>query len=376
MRIALDARTVYSPTRRGTGKNLIDLYGRVAAMRPEWRFVMFHRGLGGDDPFDALDNVVSRAIDIRGERWNLWQHVRLPLAAWRAGADVLHCPANTAPRWPLVPMIVTIHDLIPLEREPPDAASRAWGRNVARGARKARRVVTPSEYTKGRMVELFAVPADRINVNHWAADSKYTEVTDRSELNRVRAKYGLAPDQGYVFGFSGGDPRKNTDGIVQGYLELPESLRAQYGLVIVGMKEPWLSRWRSRIEATADAGRIFLNGFVPEEDVSPLLSAAALLCYPSFSEGFGLPVLDAFICGTAVLTSNTTSLPEVAGDAAVLVDPASAGDIARATARILTDHAFRADLVAKGRRRLEQFTWNAAAERFIEVVEDVVGERD
>src|SRR6478672_3937534 len=143
MLVAVDARTVYSPVRRGTGKNLIDLYRRVARLRPDWNFVMFHRSpAAGDDPFQPESNISARAIEIRGDRWNLWEQVRLPAAAAAARASVLHSPANTAPGFPIVPLVTTIHDLIPVDMGP-SAVARQWASNVGRAARISRKVLTP-----------------------------------------------------------------------------------------------------------------------------------------------------------------------------------------------------------------------------------------
>jgi hypothetical protein len=172
MRIAIDARTVYHPARRGTGKNLIDLYRRLAKRRPQWRFLMFHQGYGRDDPFADLPNVEPWHVDIKGDRLNLWEHLRLPLAARTARARVLHCPDQTGPRHPLTPMIVTIHDVAPLEVDPESPRPKAWGRRVAASGRKARRVITPSEYSTRQIVERFGIPTEKITVNHWACDER------------------------------------------------------------------------------------------------------------------------------------------------------------------------------------------------------------
>src|SRR6185503_21287386 len=118
MHIGIDARTVFSPTRRGTGKNLVDLYSTLAAQRPTWTFTMFHQLDGGDSPFHDYPNVRSRRVDIKGDRWNLWEDLRLPVAARTAGVDLLHCPANTAPYCLATPLVLTVHDLIPLETAP------------------------------------------------------------------------------------------------------------------------------------------------------------------------------------------------------------------------------------------------------------------
>ena len=136
LHVAVDARTVYAPTRRGTGKNLVDLYTLMARQRPSWRFTLFHQR-EADDPFVGLPNVRAQRIDIKGDRLNLWQDVRLPLAAAMSGADVLHCPANTAPTWTATPTVVTIHDLTPLDITPDAPATKSWVARVGRGARRA-----------------------------------------------------------------------------------------------------------------------------------------------------------------------------------------------------------------------------------------------
>jgi glycosyltransferase involved in cell wall biosynthesis len=374
MILCLDARTVFSPTRRGTGKNLIDLYRRVAEKRPDWRFVMFHQADGPDDPFAGLANVEHRRIDIPGDRFGLWQQVRLPLAARGAGATFLHCPANTAPRWPLVPMIVTIHDLIFLEPEFTTPALQKLGRNVAAGARKARRILTPSEYSKGEIVKAFGVSADKVMVNPWAADAACRKVTDPAELNRVRLKYGLAEDRPFVFGFAASDPRKNTARILQAWADLPSTARGDSAIVLVGIQGSALAAFREEARRHGVADSCLLHGFASEPEVRALLSGARMLCYPSLSEGFGLPILDAFACDTPVLTSRTTSMPEVAGDAAVLVDPRDASSIRDGLVRLLSDEAFGEELRRRGRERLKEYTWEACAERACRVFDDVQAE--
>src|SRR5262249_20651450 len=154
----IDARQVYRPCRRGTGKNLIDLYRGLARKRPDWRFVMFHRSPEADNPFAGMPNIEAPHVDIRGgDRWDLWEQVRLPWAARQVGAAVVHAPANTGPRFPLRPLVVTVHDVIPLETAPDTPASRAWGRRVAAAARAARQVVTPSQYSKEQIVERLGI---------------------------------------------------------------------------------------------------------------------------------------------------------------------------------------------------------------------------
>jgi glycosyltransferase involved in cell wall biosynthesis len=368
MRIAVDARTVYSPARRGTGKNLVDLYRRVARLRPDWTFLMFHRmPVVEDDPFRAEPNIIQRAIEIRGDRWDLWEQVRLPLAAARARASVLHAPANTAPRNPLVPLVVTIHDLIPVDMGMSDIV-RAWSLKVGRAARNARRIITPSQFTKDRIVNHFRIPADKIVVNHWAPDSGCRRVDEPTVIEQARTRMGLAPGQPYIFGFGAEDPRKNTMRIIEAWAGLDAALRSRLGLLLIGLQEPALTDARERARTLAPDGNWSLMPFVDEEQLSALMSGATAVCYPSLSEGFGLPVLDAFVCGAPVITSNSSSLPEVAGDAALLVDPTDVSAIRSAMERLAVDDDLRTSLRARGYERVRQFTWDRCAQRAADVL--------
>ena len=368
MRIAVDARTAYSPIRRGTGKNLIDLYRRVARIRPDWEFVMFRRAEPAvDDPFADVPNVTSRAIEMRGDRWDLWEQARLPWAAREERATVLHAPANTAPAVPLVPLVVTIHDLIPLEGDA-DAAARRWGAKVGRAARAARRILTPSEYTRDRLVERFGVSADKVIVNHWAPDGACRAVTDEPMLNAVRQRYGIPAGQPYLFGFGAADPRKNTRRILEAWAGLPPTVRSGLSLLLVGFQPAALAEALDWARTVAPDGGWSLTPFAAEADLSALLSGATALCYPSLSEGFGLPVLDAFACGTPVITSSSTSLPEVAADAALLVDPTDVAAIRRAIEQVATSPDLRADLRDRGVRRLQAFSWDRCARTAADVL--------
>jgi glycosyltransferase involved in cell wall biosynthesis len=372
LRVSVDARQVYRSHRRGTGKNLIDLYRRVACLRPSWTFVMFREETGVDDPFADLPSVQPCTVRMRGHRWDLWQQVRLPIAAWFAGANVMHCPANTAPRFPLVPLVVTIHDLIPLEPASGAVVDKAWVNNVGQAARKADQVITPSDYSKARIVQHFAVDPAKVTVNYWAPDGKCDKVTDPLELSRVCAKYNLDITQPYVFGFAAADPRKNTVRILEAWAGLSNDLRSRYALLLVGVQEEALAGFRLKAKALG-LSESCIHGFADEADLPALFSGATLLCYPSLAEGFGLPILDAFSCETAVVTSSTSSLPEVAGDAAVLVDPADTLAIRTALEQLLCSEQMREELVAWGKQRVKEFTWDRCAECFCRVLEKAAG---
>lgn len=369
MIVAVDARNAYRPRRRGIGKTLVELYRHVAPLRPDWQFVLFHQQQTPADPLAGLPNVRPCRIDIPGDRWDLWQQLRLPWAARRAGADVLHCPANTAPAWPGAPLLVTIHDLIPLESETPSAHDLRWGRNVAAAARKAKVILTPSRYTAELVHRTFGVSADKVIVNPWAPAVACGRLEDSARLARVRQRYAIPENLPYVLALGGADQRKNSAGILKAWALLEESLRASHVLVMVGVEGAALEALDQRAAQLGIEKHCRLLGFADEADMPALISGALVLCYPSLSEGFGLPILDGFACGTAVLTGDGTSLPEVAGEAALQVNAREAGAIAAGLTELLTSAEKREELIRRGRRRVESFTWQACAARLAEAIE-------
>jgi alpha-1,3-rhamnosyl/mannosyltransferase len=369
MKIAVDARVVYQePVLRGIGKTLLALYRRLARLRPDWTFHMYYQVGNGTDPLPALPNVVRRPLEGKGDRFDAWQHVWLPLSVRSSGANVFHSHSGVAPYFPLCRMVATVHDLIPLSLRRGERVAMRWAANVARAARNACRVLTPSEHSRNEIHRLVGIAREKITVVPWGPNEACLEPADIAELHRVAQRYGVDPDRRYVLHFGMADPRKNTRRVLETWAQLPAQLQREYALVVTGVQGPALLEFRNLATQLGISGGAFLHGYAPEHDIALLLKGATALCYPSLSEGFGLPILDAFACGTAVLTSNTTSLPEVAGDAALLVDPHSTEAIATGLARLLSDDTFRCELVSLGRERLKQFSWANCAEQVADVL--------
>jgi alpha-1,3-rhamnosyl/mannosyltransferase len=211
------------------------------------------------------------------------------------------------------------------------------------------------------------VPREKIDLIPIAADPRFVPVHDLTILAETRRKYGVPPGRPFVLGFAAADPRKNTRRVLEAWAMLPAALREQFFLLLVGIQDAAMPIFQQLATELLPEGGFRLHGFANETELPALLSAASLLCYPSLAEGFGLPVLEAFGCGTAVLTSNTTSLPEVAGDAAILVDPENTTAIAHGLEAMLSDDRARAELATAGHVRARSFTWPVVAERMVEL---------
>ncbi len=368
MRIALDARTIYHPQRRGTGRNLIDLYRHVAQLRPDWQILAFHRQRNPDRVHPWAD---VRRIEMPGDRWNAWERYRLPFEAMRHGAAVLHCPANTCPAWMPTPTVVTIHDLIPLDS--PTSAASPHGRRFEAGVRQAcataAAIICPSQFTATRLEREFGADPERITVNYWAPDTSMAAPHPERQVAMLRT-YNVS--RRFVLHFGAADPRKNTQRVIEAWAATAASARGDRQLLIVGLDPATIARHTPVIESMGVQSSVVLHGFADENDLPTLLTAADALLYPSLSEGFGLPLLDAWVCRTPVITSTTTSLPEIAGDAAMLVEPDNTASIARALSNLLRDSTLRQELVSRGERRVKDFTWEASAQRFIAAMERAV----
>ncbi len=367
MRVAVDARQVYRANRRGIGKALRLMLQHLAVL-PQFEFPLFYQTEPAENPFpERPTSLLPRRIDIPGDRFGLWEQVRLPVAAWRAGADLLYCPANTGPRYPGRPMVLTVYDLIPLVYDAQNPRTKVWGQAVARAARAAQKVHTASAYTASQLHSVLGVPHQKIELIPIAADPQFVPVTDDDTIAAIRRQYGVPDGQPFVLGFAASDPRKNTRRVLEAWALLPVAFRERYFLLLVGVQDSAMPGFQQLATELLPHGGWRLHGYAAEAQLPALLTAAELLCYPSLAEGFGLPVLEAFGCGTAVLTSNTTSLPEVAGTAAILVDPEDPRAIAQGLRDALGSDAVRAEFARAGHLRAQGFTWPIVAEQVAEL---------
>jgi glycosyltransferase involved in cell wall biosynthesis len=368
MRIVLDARQVFRPQRRGIGKTLIHLYSVLAERQPSWSFTLIHQLAAEVSEFAEYPNIRDRRLDFLGvNRFDLWEQTVLPITALALRGDILHSPANTCPKRSFVPVVVNIHDLIPLEISPDAPETREWLEQVRMSSQRARHIITGSHYSKARLIEVLGVPENKITVNYWAPARNIERIQDEEALNAIRFKYGLEPNQRYSFAFGAADPRKNTARLIRAYARLRVELQDEFRLVIVGIQTESLPQFQALVDSLALTDQVRLHSFAPEEDISPLLSGASMLAFPSRYEGFGLPIVDAFFCGTPVLTGNRTSLPEVAGDAAILVDSDNDEELTAEWARMLSDESLRRSLREKGLARSQMFHWTHTADTVAKV---------
>lgn len=288
--------------------------------------------------------------------------------------DLFHTAYYPVPRLS-VPVLLIVNDLRFIHM--PDTYGLArryfleWA--VPRSLRQATRLLTISEDTKKDLVEHFGIEAERVDVIYLAADPAFHRVTCSETLHDVRRRYQL-PDR-FILAVGNLEPRKNLLRLIQAFTALRSAKAVEHDLVILG--KPTL-KFQSILEA-AQASPFFdsirFTGYVVDEDMASIYSLADVLSFPSLHEGFGVPILEAMACEIPVVTSNVSAMPEVAGDAAVLVDPWDVDSIASGIQKALTNSRLRSDLVEKGRQRLKFFSPEAVAQRTCDAYSRVVCNR-
>ena len=293
-----------------------------------------------------------------------WEQTGLPLLAQQVGADVLHSPYYTCPLRAACPVTVTVHDATFFtEPEHYDKTRGTFFRSAIRTSlRRAERVIVPSKATRDELIRLLDADPTRIDVAYHGVDPEAFHVPSEEEKARVRARLGLG-DTGYVAFLGAKEPRKNVPNLIRGWALAVRDRAQPPALVVAGGQGHDDEIDRAAAELPPHL-RLLRPGYLRYADLPGFLGGALVAAYPSYGEGFGLPVLEAMACGTAVLTTPRLSLPEVGGEA-VAYTSEEPERIAADLAALLDDEPRRRALASAGLARAREFTWEASAEAHV-----------
>ena len=296
----------------------------------------------------------------------LWYQIGLPMQMKKDGIQLYHDPVYPLPFVLPVPGVITVHDLSNYTN--PDVhkfRSALSGKFFPAHLRKAKQIITDSYYTASELIRLFPWTESKINMVHLGISDRFCRVTSRAALESVGKIYRLPPR--FLLFLGTLEPRKNIERLLEAFAL--SCLRIPHFLVITGGLGWKYEKLLELISDHPNRDRIHLTGYVKDDHLPALLSSAEFLVYPSILEGFGLPILEAMACGTPVITSNTSSMPEVASDAAYLVDPLSVDSISSGISILGSNSELRGELSEKGVVRASSFSWKDTARKTLDVYE-------
>lgn len=374
MKIGVDAQRLFRPKKHGMEIVSLEILRSLQTTHANNQYEVFVKK---DEDEACLQNSQQLRIHTTTALpYPVWEQLYLPYLAKKNKVELLHCCANTAPIFCPVPLVVTIHDLIYMDDVAFKGSTYQNFGNVYRRwivptvAKNAAAIITVSAYAKEQISNRLKIPDHKIFIVHNGVHEKYQLITAESILQSFKEKHQL-PDQFFLH-FANEAPRKNTIGTLKAFAKYCISKQHPLKLVLTNMTTPKLQQLLHGIGASTCLQHIICMNYIPSEELPILYNTATVFLYPSFSEGFGLPVVEAMACGTAVITANNSSLPEVAGDAAVLIDASNDVELCEAMIKLSEDESKRAHLIKKGFEQARKFSWSDAARKTTEVYASVL----
>lgn len=378
MKIGIEGQRLFRRKKHGMDMVALELIKNLQIIDKENEYVIFVKP---DEDNTCIPQAANfKVVEVSGGAYPLWEQFALPRAVEAEACDILHCTSNTAPIKCKVPIITIIHDIIYLEKLQlfKSGASmyqrfgnlyRRW--IVPEVAKKSRYVTTVSNFEKERMNEVLHL-GDKLVAVHNGVSQHFRVITNSDELQHAKAKYKL-PDR-FLFFLGNTDPKKNTANVLKAFAEFNRASDVAYKLLMLDYEEKALQKLLSSIGCSEIRNDIVMTGYVPNAELPAIINQCKVFLYPSLRESFGIPILEGMACGVPVITSHTSSMPEIAGDAALLVDPYQYKEIVDAIKQVLGNETLKANLCSKGPERAKAFSWKAMAEKYLQLYKQLYAE--
>jgi glycosyltransferase involved in cell wall biosynthesis len=367
VRIGIDARKLHD---FGIGTYIRNLLRQLARIDADTEYVLLCRD--ADQPGLASLGPNFRPVAERSGNYSLAEQLRIPIALRREGVTLFHAPHYVLPPLVACRSVVTIHDCIHLmfPQYLPNRFALGYARaSIAMAARRATRVLTVSESSKRDILRFVDTSPDKIDVIYNAYDERFGLEPREEDVMRVRERYQLE-DQ-FILYAGNVKPHKNLERLIDAFHLVRREGLDHLKLVLIGEDISKYAALRRAVHRHQLHKYVRFLGYLPEQTLAVMYRLAAVFVFPSLYEGFGLPPLEAMASGTPVVVSNVSSLPEVAGDAAVLVDPYDPAAIAHGIHQVLADERLQDELRRKGLARARQFSWDASARRVRDIYRQV-----
>ena len=369
MIIGIEAQRIFRKNKHGMDYVVLQEIRELQRIDLENQYYVFVKP--GDDPcLESTANV--HVVELKCPSYPLWEQWALPRAARRYGVQLLHCTSNTAPIWCDIPLVLTLHDIIFLE--PRDKQNHSLYQNlgwlyrrlvVPRILDKCRRIITVSNFEMENIIRKLDIPRERMAMIYNGYNSWFRPVDDKDGIFR---KYIAEP--GYFFFLGNTDPKKNTERTLVAYSKYLRQSAVKRKLLMADLEPAYLNGIIERNHIENIRENIVMPGYIINSDLPYIYNNAFAFLYTSLRESFGIPLLEGMACGTPVITSNTSSMPEIGGPDAILVNPESSDEMTAMMLRLETDAAFYDRQRQVGLERAKLFSWRKTAEQLLKLYQD------
>ena len=370
MKIAIEAQRIFRTNKHGMDFVALETIRELQKTDHENEYYILVAP-GEDRCLQASDNV--HIVEIKCPTYPLWEQVALPSAIREIKPDIIHCTSNTAPLFCPAPLVLTLHDIIFLEKRAHNNKSMyqnmGWYYRrfvVPRVLAKCKQIITVSQFECNRIRETLHLPEEQIIAIHNGFSNRFHPL---KETYTVTKKY--IPAKEYLFFLGNTDPKKNTPCTLKAYSIYVKQSSNPLPLLIADLKEEVIHQILKQEGIEEIKPMLYSPGYITHSDLPAIYNGAKIFLYTSLRESFGIPLLEALACGTPVVTSNTSAIPEVAGEGAILVDPTDADAIAAQILKLEQDTAYREQQIAYGLERTKQFSWQHTAEQLLKVYRSI-----
>ena len=375
MRIGIEAQRIFRKNKHGMDYVVLEEIRELQKIDTRNEYFVFVAP-GDDKCLEDSKNV--HILEIGGDFYPLWEQVTLLKAANELNLDMLHCTSNTAPIRCKIPLILTLHDIIFLE--PRDKTNKSFYQNmgwfyrrlvVPRILKKCKRIITVSNFERNNILSKLDIPQERITMIYNGYNQWFRPVEDAYQVYK---KYIDSP--GYFFFLGNTDPKKNTERTLIAYSKYLEKSDIKRKLLMADLDKTYLNGIIERNHIENIVHRIVMPGYIVNKDLPYIYNKSFAFLYTSLRESFGIPLLEAMACGTPVITSNTSSMPEIGGPDAILINPEDPDEIAEKMLQLERDEAFYQQQKEMGPKRAQYFSWQQTAEQLLNLYESVYKRND
>lgn len=373
MRIGIEAQRIFRKNKHGMDYVVLQEIKELQLLDTENEYYIFVKP-GEDRCIDETKNF--HIIEVKCPSYPLWEQVALPYAARKYNVDILHCTSNTAPIICNTPLVLTLHDIIFLE--PRDTNNKSFYQNlgwlyrrlvVPRILDKCKRIITVSNFELKNIIGKLSIPESRMAMIYNGYNTWFKPIND---VESITSKY--IDNTGYFFFLGNTDPKKNTERTLIAYSNYCMQSSVKRKLLVADLAPQYLEEFIVKNKLDNIRDQVVLTGYVVNSHLPYIYNGAFAFLYTSLRESFGIPLLEAMACGTPVITSNTSSMPEIGGKDAALVNPESSEEITQMMLLIENDNEYRERIKAIGLERVGHFSWKNTASNLLKLYKDVYKE--